>query len=82
VFVSYPAVTHDFTVASGDCPSPADATRMSLLVGNAPGNDLKLSEDKVKGYKHFANKIWNAVKFAEMKGVFAEDVTEDLILKD
>jgi valyl-tRNA synthetase len=52
----------------------ADATRMSLLVGNAPGNDLKLSEDKVKGYKHFANKIWNAVKFAEMKGVFGTEV--------
>lgn len=55
----------------------ADATRMSLLVGNAPGNDLKLSEDKIKGYKHFANKIWNAVKFAEMKGVFGDDVTLD-----
>lgn len=52
----------------------ADATRMSLLVGNAPGNDLRLSEDKVKGYKHFANKIWNATKFLEMKGVFADDV--------
>jgi valyl-tRNA synthetase len=35
--------------------------RMSLLVGNAAGNDLKLSEDKIKGYKHFSNKIWNAV---------------------
>lgn len=56
----------------------ADATRMSLLVGNAAGNDLKLSEDKVKGYKHFANKVWNAVKFSEMKGVFADTVTEDL----
>jgi len=56
----------------------ADATRMSLLVGNAAGNDMKLSEDKVKGYKHFANKIWNAVKFAEMKGVFADTVTDDV----
>jgi valyl-tRNA synthetase len=56
----------------------ADATRMSLLVGNAPGNDLKFSEDKVRGYKHFANKVWNAVKFAEMKGVFADDITDDL----
>ena len=60
----------------------ADATRMSLLVGNAAGNDLKLSEDKVKGYKHFANKIWNAVKFAEMKGVFADEVTEDIKKED
>ncbi len=56
----------------------ADAVRMSLMVGNAPGNDLKLSEDKVKGYKHFANKIWNATKFLEIKNVFDENVTEEI----
>ncbi len=41
----------------------ADATRLSLIIGAAPGNDLKLSEDRVRGYKYFANKIWNASKF-------------------
>lgn len=40
-----------------------DALRMALLVGNGPGNDLKLGEDKVKAYKNFANKIWNATRF-------------------
>ncbi|HPX52187.1 MAG TPA: valine--tRNA ligase [Candidatus Paceibacterota bacterium] len=40
-----------------------DALRMSLIVGNGPGNDLKLSEDKIKAYKNFANKIWNATRF-------------------
>ncbi len=40
-----------------------DALRMALLVGNGPGNDLKLGEDKVKAYKNFANKIWNASRF-------------------
>lgn len=40
-----------------------DALRMSLLVANGPGNDLKLGEDKVKAYKMFANKIWNATRF-------------------
>jgi valyl-tRNA synthetase len=40
-----------------------DALRMSLIVGNGPGNDLKLGEDKVKAYKLFANKIWNAARF-------------------
>ncbi len=40
-----------------------DALRMSLVVGNAPGNDLTLAEDKVKAYRNFANKIWNAAKF-------------------
>jgi valyl-tRNA synthetase len=41
----------------------ADATRLSLIIGTGPGNDSKLSEDKVKAYKHFANKIWNASRF-------------------
>ena len=41
----------------------ADATRLSLIIGTAPGNDLKLSEDKVRGYKYFANKVWNAARF-------------------
>jgi len=41
----------------------ADATRLSLIIGAAPGSDVKLSEDKVRGYKYFANKIWNASKF-------------------
>ncbi len=41
----------------------ADATRLSLIIGAAPGNDVKLSEDKVRGYKHFANKVWNITRF-------------------
>jgi len=40
-----------------------DALRMALVVGNAPGTDLALAEDKVKGYKHFANKLWNVTRF-------------------
>ena len=41
----------------------ADATRLSLIIGAAPGNDVKLSEDRVRGYKHFANKLWNIARF-------------------
>ena len=41
----------------------ADATRLSLVIGATAGNDLPLSEDKVRGYKHFANKIWNVSRF-------------------
>jgi len=41
----------------------ADAVRMSLLVGTGPGNDSKMSEDKIRSYKLFANKIWNAARF-------------------
>ncbi len=41
----------------------ADATRLSLIVGAAPGNDMPLGEDKVRAYKKFANKIWNISRF-------------------
>ncbi len=41
----------------------ADAVRLSLIVGAAPGNDIKLSEDRIRGYKNFANKIWNIARF-------------------
>ena len=41
----------------------ADATRLSLIIGAAPGNDMPLSEDKVKAYKKFANKLWNISRF-------------------
>ncbi|MGB2580404.1 MAG: class I tRNA ligase family protein, partial [Minisyncoccia bacterium] len=41
----------------------ADALRIGLVIGNTPGNDIALAEDKIKGYKHFCNKIWNATRF-------------------
>ena len=40
-----------------------DAGRMALIVGNTPGTDMPLSEDKIRGYKNFANKIWQASRF-------------------
>ncbi len=41
----------------------ADAGRMALVVGTAPGTDSKISYDKIKAYKHFANKLWNITRF-------------------
>lgn len=41
----------------------ADALRMGLLVGTAIGNDIRFDENKVKGYRHFANKLWNISRF-------------------
>jgi valyl-tRNA synthetase len=41
----------------------ADAGRMALIIGNTPGTDMNISEDKIKGYKNFANKIWNITRF-------------------
>lgn len=43
----------------------ADAGRMALIIGNTPGTDTRISEDKIKGYKHFANKLWNIARFIE-----------------
>ncbi len=40
-----------------------DALRMAMIVGNTPGNDLKLNENDIRGYSKFANKIWNASRF-------------------
>ena len=40
-----------------------DAVRMSLVAGTAPGADTKVSEEKIKAYKHFANKLWNITRF-------------------
>lgn len=52
----------------------ADATRLSLVIGAAPGNDVPLSEDRVRGYKHFANKLWNITRFVLSS---AEDIKLD-----
>lgn len=41
----------------------ADALRMALVVGTTPGNDSKISEEKVIGYRNFANKVWNISRF-------------------
>lgn len=40
-----------------------DAFRMGMVVGNTPGTSLALSEDKIRGYKNFANKLWNIARF-------------------
>jgi valyl-tRNA synthetase len=40
-----------------------DAFRISLVVGNTPGTFLALAEERVRGYKNFANKLWNITRF-------------------
>ncbi|NCN52239.1 valine--tRNA ligase [Candidatus Parcubacteria bacterium] len=40
-----------------------DAVRLSLVTNMVPGSDSRISEDKIRGYKHFANKIWNISRF-------------------
>lgn len=40
-----------------------DALRMSMIIGSAPGQDLKLSEKKIEGYRNFVNKLYNIARF-------------------
>ena len=44
----------------------ADALRMALVIGNTPGSDPTIYEEKIRGYRNFTNKIWNARRFVLM----------------
>ncbi|MBQ0026292.1 MAG: valine--tRNA ligase, partial [Lachnospiraceae bacterium] len=44
----------------------ADALRMMLMTGNAPGNDMRFYWEKVEACRNFANKVWNASRFIMM----------------
>lgn len=44
----------------------ADALRLTLITGNAPGNDMRYSDQKVENSRNFANKVWNASRFIMM----------------
>ena len=44
----------------------ADALRMTLVTGNAPGNDMRFYDERVEANRNFANKVWNASRFIMM----------------
>ncbi|MEO1308354.1 MAG: class I tRNA ligase family protein, partial [Pseudomonadota bacterium] len=50
----------------------ADAVRFTLTSMAAMGRDLKLSTNRIAGYRNFGTKLWNAFRFAEMNGVLAD----------
>jgi valyl-tRNA synthetase len=50
----------------------ADALRFTLAAMAAQGRDIKLSKQRVEGYRNFGTKLWNAARFAEMNGVFRD----------
>jgi valyl-tRNA synthetase len=51
----------------------ADALRFTLAAMAAQGRDIKLSAQRVEGYRNFATKLWNAARFAEMNGVARDE---------
>ena len=44
----------------------ADALRLSMIIGTTPGNDFRLYDEKIAGYRNFVNKLWNIVRFANL----------------
>ena len=57
-----------------------DALRFTLVALSAMGRDIKLSEDRVEGYRNYANKIWNAARFVLLNAVGEQTVRSDLPL--
>ena len=53
----------------------ADALRLTLMTGNAPGNDMRFYWERVEASRNFANKIWNASRFI-MMNLDAADIDE------
>jgi valyl-tRNA synthetase len=43
-----------------------DSVRLSLVIGGTPGNDIRVYEEKIAGYRNFINKIWNSSQFVLM----------------
>ena len=59
----------------------ADTLRFTLTALLNPGRDVKLAEDRVKGYKSFTNKIWNAANFLNLNNVSFTDSIDSSNIK-
>ncbi len=60
----------------------ADAVRFTLAAMAAQGRDIKLSTQRIEGYRNFATKIWNAARFAEMNGCVRQAGFEPAAVKE
>ena len=54
----------------------ADALRLTLITGNAPGNDMRFYNERVENSRNFANKVWNASRFIMMNMVEGEEAAD------
>ncbi|MCD6150015.1 valine--tRNA ligase [bacterium] len=43
----------------------ADSVRLAMLIGNTPGNDMKISEEKIESFRNFTNKLWNINRYID-----------------
>ncbi len=55
-----------------------DAVRLSLLIGNTPGNNLRIGEDKIAGMRNLVNKLWNISRYIETTYQISEVDKSDL----
>ena len=55
----------------------ADALRMTLITGNAPGNDMRFYWERVENSRNFANKVWNASRFIMMNLEKAPEISSN-----
>ena len=55
-----------------------DALRMALVVGSTPGQDIAVGEAKIKGYRNFSNKIWNASRFVILRATDGDLATGEI----
>jgi len=54
-----------------------DALRFALLMGTTPGNDSRISTEKLEAGRNFANKMWNATRFV-VRSIESEDISGDI----
>ena len=61
-----------------------DAVRLSLLIGNTPGNDVRIGEEKIESFRNFSNKLWNISRFIiqKIEKTDSEEKIENITLAD
>ncbi len=59
----------------------ADAVRLSLLVGSSPGNDIRISQQKIAGFRNFVTKLWNICRYASQNSETFQ-LKDEILIED